>query len=213
LRKQNGVVQVLLLYCREGSTSKIISPNTDFFKVGSDSPVPISSQFVPIGTILPFAGEKIPEGYLLCDGKEYDRVLHKPLFDVIGTLWGQNLPTHFKVPDLRGQFLRGVDENRKLNSPQNYSTALPKVKFIIGEGAHSHELITGGSATIWPDGGATSNYDRRYFTLNATERGGRYKVENTDKALQGDTHEHVITGGDNETRPKNVAVNYIIKAK
>ncbi len=198
---------------KEGSISKIISPNTDFFKVGSNSPIPISSQFVPIGTILPFAGEKIPEGYLLCDGKEYDRVLHKPLFDVIGTLWGQILPTHFRVPDLRGQFLRGLDvtgefdpdrpnEKRKVGTSQGDATKMPNNKFTTTtDGSdHNHNVATDiTDAPNFPHQNVAAKKGLNRQQTFATDLGGK--------------HVHTIIGGDNETRPKNVVVNYIIKAK
>lgn len=64
---------------------------------------------VSIGSIETFAGveEKIPEGYLLCNGQEVSRTTYKDLFDVIGTTYGSTSGTTFKVPDLRGKFIRG----------------------------------------------------------------------------------------------------------
>lgn len=43
---------------------------------------------VPVGTIIPFAGNSIPEGYLLCDGSAISRTDYATLFAVIGTIYG-----------------------------------------------------------------------------------------------------------------------------
>ena len=68
---------------------------------------------VPIGTILPFAGQNAPDGYLLCDGSEQERVKYPDLYDVIGTLYNGSAAlvgtpgTTFRVPDMRGRFPLG----------------------------------------------------------------------------------------------------------
>ena len=73
---------------------------------------------VPAGTILPFGGnkDKIPTGYVACDGSVYDQndSQYAALFDVIGFNWGSNAG-QFRVPDLRGYFLRGLSEG--VNDP------------------------------------------------------------------------------------------------
>jgi microcystin-dependent protein len=68
---------------------------------------------IPAGTILPFAGTTIPNGYLLCDGSEqlissYPELFavigytYKPLIDILGV-------STFGIPDLRGRFPLGKD--------------------------------------------------------------------------------------------------------
>jgi microcystin-dependent protein len=67
---------------------------------------------VPIGAIMPFAGQNIPFGYLLCDGSETQRNRFPDLFDVIGNTYGVPNPNNvdtFKLPDLRGRFALGRD--------------------------------------------------------------------------------------------------------
>lgn len=77
---------------------------------------------VPIGAILPFAGQLIPTGYLLCDGSEVQRTRFQDLFDVIGNTYGVPNPNNvdtFKLPDLRGRFALGrdnMDNNLLVNS-------------------------------------------------------------------------------------------------
>jgi microcystin-dependent protein/cytoskeletal protein CcmA (bactofilin family) len=68
---------------------------------------------VPIGAIMPYAGANAPEGYLLCDGSEVERVKFSQLFDVIGTTYNGSSALAgvgtFRLPDLRGRFPLGRD--------------------------------------------------------------------------------------------------------
>jgi microcystin-dependent protein len=68
---------------------------------------------VPIGAIMPYAGANVPEGYLLCDGSEVERVKFNLLFDVIGTTYNGSVALGgvgtFRLPDLRGRFPLGRD--------------------------------------------------------------------------------------------------------
>ncbi|MBB4077068.1 hypothetical protein GGR08_001385 [Bartonella fuyuanensis] len=64
----------------------------------------------PPGTIVAFGMQVLPKGWLLCDGKAYLRSEYRALYDAIGTRWGSSENySKFNVPDLRGVFLRGVD--------------------------------------------------------------------------------------------------------
>lgn len=66
---------------------------------------------VPIGTIVPFAGspDKIPGGWLACDGSAVSRTTFAILFGMLGTRWGNgdNVDS-FNLPDLRGMVIRGA---------------------------------------------------------------------------------------------------------
>lgn len=55
----------------------------------------------PTGSIKPFAGTTIPNGYLLCDGSAVSRTTYAALFAVIGTTYGSgDGSTTFNVPNL-----------------------------------------------------------------------------------------------------------------
>lgn len=64
---------------------------------------------VPIGTILPFPGTTIPDGYLLCSGTSLLRTDYPDLFKVIGTTYGSADSTHFNLPNIKGKTIIGVD--------------------------------------------------------------------------------------------------------
>lgn len=55
------------------------------------------------GTVLPFAGEAAPNGWLLCYGQAISRTTYSTLFGIIGTTYGTgDGSTTFNLPDLRG---------------------------------------------------------------------------------------------------------------
>ncbi len=81
----------------------------------------------PIGTIIPSARASAstvptpPPGYIYCDGTSYNRTSaqYVDLFAAIGTAWGAPNASEFRVPDLRGMFLRGVDGGRGADNDRN----------------------------------------------------------------------------------------------
>jgi microcystin-dependent protein len=70
-----------------------------------------SGGIAPTGTITAFAGSSAPAGYLLCDGSEYSETTYATLFSVIGSVYntGEETANHFRVPDLRGRVIAGLD--------------------------------------------------------------------------------------------------------
>jgi microcystin-dependent protein len=66
--------------------------------------------FVPTGTLLSFAANTAPSGWLICDGSAVSRTSFAALYAVIGVSWGYgDNSTTFNLPDLRGRFPRGRD--------------------------------------------------------------------------------------------------------
>src|ERR1043166_7282366 len=67
----------------------------------------------PIGTIVAFGGvlKSIPPGWLYCDGSSKPVKDYSDLANSIADKWGANNGIEFTLPDLRGYFLRGVDDN------------------------------------------------------------------------------------------------------
>ena len=63
-------------------------------------------QGVPVGTILPFAGNTIPEGFLDCNGAGISAETYSALYAVIGNIYGGDSTT-FNLPNLNGRFLEG----------------------------------------------------------------------------------------------------------
>jgi hypothetical protein len=66
------------------------------------SPAPVALT-LPAGAILDYGGDTAPEGYLICDGAQYDNTQpdFNRLFAVIGFRYGSgSTDNHFRVPDL-----------------------------------------------------------------------------------------------------------------
>jgi microcystin-dependent protein len=180
---------------------------------------------VPPGTILPFAGPvaNIPDGYLACDGSEHNISNYPSLFAAIATSWGGNGSSTFRVPDLRGQFLRGLDQgsgndpNAGGRTAKNGGNSGDNVGSFQGDEVKSH------NHTMNSAGAHTHNHDDYYFSENHAGGGGELGSNGSDwdnrlhqksgrTTSSAGAHTHTInnTGG-NETRPKNAAVFYIIK--
>jgi microcystin-dependent protein len=183
---------------------------------------------VPIGTIVSFASEKIPTGWLPCDGTTISRTEFPELFTIIGDTWGPgDGATTFKAPDLRGVFLRGSDQRtqgavdpgapRKVGSPQ--PEEFPQ---------HTHDI-----SSLYVAGGLLMANERMLCYLNTGNR--KDKLQGEFRTLWGGGGEKTtiqLHGGDTtvetigllgtlgnvqsksgEVRPTNVAVQFIVRAK
>lgn len=170
---------------------------------------------VPVGCIMPFAGpvSNIPAGWMLCDGSEVSRSTYANLYTAIGVAWGTgNGSTTFNLPDLRGMFLRGLAGTDTVGDP-DASTRL----------ANAHGGNSGNNVGSY-QGDAIRNITgstvvAAEFSLNGNISTGALQTQsagnrNTNIGAGGcmitlDASRVVPVGSDN--RPKNVAVNYIIK--
>ena len=64
---------------------------------------------------IPFS--RVPSGYLKANGAAVSRITYSNLFAAIGTTFGAgDGPTTFNLPDLRGEFIRGFDDGRGVDS-------------------------------------------------------------------------------------------------
>lgn len=67
-----------------------------------------SKKTVPIGVVVHYMGDTIPEGYLLCNGASLSRTEYPELFAVLGTKCGAVDTAHFNIPDTHHRFLEGT---------------------------------------------------------------------------------------------------------
>lgn len=90
-----------------------------YYTIASDYPY-----VIPVGFILAFAGDQVPNGYLKCDGSAVSRTEYSELFGVIGTKYGSgDGSTTFNLPNLIGKFIEGGDTSGKV-----YDAGLPNIK-------------------------------------------------------------------------------------
>ena len=64
---------------------------------------------LPIGAILPFSGDIIPNGWLLCDGSVIEQEDYPDLFEVLAGNYGIISREEIRLPDLRGKVTIGKD--------------------------------------------------------------------------------------------------------
>lgn len=69
------------------------------------------------GMVAHFHATNVPAGWLKANGALISRVTYAALFAVIGTTYGAgDGSTTFALPDLRGEFIRGADDGRGIDS-------------------------------------------------------------------------------------------------
>ncbi len=187
---------------------------------------------MPVGAILPFAGpkENVPEGFFFCEGQCLDKNVYPELFAAIGEYWGGcNDQTQFRLPDLRGAFLRGVSHESdkdpdKETRIRRYTNPVDTVGNQVGSFQesqlleHEHEVIRETETTVFDDlvkkpiQGVRSNVDLNPYFINFGGPIG-YSLR-LGYLFQGNSDVVEIfaesTGG-SESRPFNAYVNYIIK--
>ena len=193
---------------------------------------------LPSGAVQEFAGSTAPEGWLMCDGSAVSRTDYAALYSVIGDTYGagDGVDT-FNLPDLRGEFVRGlddmgtaqgargVDSGRGLGSTQSHSTNADDL-------SNSTSSVTGSAATTtnltgsfrdpttfqndWITSGKFTHVDNQG---NFDFTGHTATTRQTARVDLNVNHSHNVSGtaaaqtisGAAETRPRNCAMNFIIK--
>ena len=92
------------------SQQQILADSTKtMFGLGTDAvPDDMWVDLVPVGGILWYAKNGIPNGYLKCDGSAIRRTDYARLFSIIGTVFGSgDGRTTFLLPNLSAKFIRG----------------------------------------------------------------------------------------------------------
>ena len=80
---------------------------------------------IPIGSVSAFSAS-VPSGWIDCDGSAISRTSYASLFSEIGTLYGVgDGSTTFNIPDLRGEFIRGYDNGRGVDSARVLGSSQP----------------------------------------------------------------------------------------
>ncbi len=178
------------------TTAKIADGAIDYNKLAAA----IQESLSPVGTIVAYAGNTPPPGWLMCDGQTVSRSTYSALFSVVGTRFGHgNNSSTFHVPDFRGRFLRGRDGGAGRDPDRNSRSAMnaggatgDAVGSIQGDQFRSHKhgvpIDNNGSNADNPTLNQTNNADENYSNNPGTDY-----------------------AGGNETRPINANVNFIIK--
>jgi microcystin-dependent protein len=166
---------------------------------------------MPVGAIVMWPGSTgWPNGWLACDGMDYPiNSVFRNLYNVIGdTFRPDRIPGEppgstngrFYMPDLQGLFVRGLDDSTESRDPDRLSrTNLDRVVVgpVLGSiqgfalAAHPHQV------SHWPG--------------DATVSGERFGVQGYFGGWQPLDGARTEAAGGVETRPRNTAMNFIIK--
>jgi len=77
-----------------------------------------------VGGIMYFAKSNCPNGFLKANGAAVSRTTYAKLFAAIGTTFGAgDGSTTFNLPDMRGEFVRGLDDGRGVDSGRTFGSA------------------------------------------------------------------------------------------
>jgi len=160
-------------------------------------PITNSASGIGPGAITYFPVATAPAGWLKCNGAAVSRTAYAALFLVIGTTYGVgDGATTFNLPDLRGEFLRVLDEGRGVDAGRTLgSVQAPEL------GSHKH---VSGYATF------TSHPPRYGIALGLPG----VTSADTDAAMNSNAHDsgaYTSGAGGSETRPRNVAMPAYIK--
>lgn len=197
----------------DGSGSGFDSDSVDGYHAGNASwNVPVSNgtlcvnlnaeklggqtamQLVPPGAIMAFARSTPPDGWLECNGQAVSRTTYAALFAAIGTTFGAgDGSTTFNLPDLRGEFIRGWDHGRGVDSGRSFGT-------------RQDDAFQG---------------HRHRFSYQNSTAGGGLGLAGESVSVAGSSNNVVyeaVSDGINgtpriasETRPRNIALMYCIK--
>lgn len=166
----------------------------------------------PIGTILAWAGQRntIPANWRLCNGDELERSQFPQLFNAIGTVWGGTATTRFRIPNLNGRFLRGVDNGAGLDPGDNRTPLGTAPADDVGSvqpedfRSHDHPITDPGHShsitgfRVDGAGGVGQAFPRDSNSFGTS----------TDR-----TNITVQPRGGAETRPDNASVYWIIRVR
>lgn len=140
-------------------------------------------------------------GWFPCDGRLISKSNYNALYAVIENIYGTGSTSDFKLPDLRGYFVKGAGGNSDIGQVlSNSTTGIPNNPIITSTTSNHYHTFAN-----LPSG----NKD---ITKCAGWHLAKYNSSSTATSYSG-AHTHTVTGGDSESRPVNVNVDYIIRYK
>jgi microcystin-dependent protein len=189
-------------------------------------------KIIPPGMIMAFANERAPEGWLECDGQSVSRANYQKLYEAIGDRFGKSARVGtFKLPDLRGEFIRGWDHNRKVDPDRTFGMFQDCMQQIHTHLDSGHTHLDKGHGHDWQAADYHAHASAVQVDSNIEQPPGtgvapaptaspNFSIKTGKAAL---TNEKAVLNepvafNDNaapqvgqETRPRNIALMYCIK--
>lgn len=174
---------------------------------------------IPVGTVMHYAANSVPAGWLKCNGALLSTAAYPQLFGKIGYTYGGS-GTLFNLPDLRGEFLRGHDDGRLVDTGRAFGSSQSATAIRILLDKYAQGL---GAGSQYPDGALAitgSNIDG--FTTPPTNAPELMRYPGSGLVNVSSNNNYITAqatygpgGGDNIsfiTRSRNVAMMPCIKA-
>ncbi|KMW72814.1 phage protein ydab [Photorhabdus luminescens subsp. luminescens] len=152
---------------------------------------------IPVGSPIPWPLLTPPFGYFVCNGSPFNKLQYPKLAEAYPS---------GRLPDLRGEFIRGWDDNRGVDGGRGLlSWQGDAIRNITGSTQAIHAQMGGAPQTPIVSGVMASS---RYATADTRSANGGSSTDLTYFDI--DASRQVPTA--NENRPRNVAFNYIVRA-
>ncbi|EKK0089440.1 phage variable tail fiber protein [Escherichia coli] len=151
---------------------------------------------LPVGVPVPWPSATLPTGWLKCNGAAFDKVKYPRL----ATAYPSG-----KLPDLRGEFIRGWDDGRGVDAGR----ALLSIQTGMLE-KHRHIVVANDGYDSKEEWELATIFRRAYTQgrgLDAADVGGTLIPSPTLH-----TRGSIGNTGGSETRPRNIAFNFIVRA-
>ena len=185
-------------------------------------------QPAPVGSIMMWPSDNIPTGWALCDGSSLSRTTYATLFAVLGTTYGSNDNSTFKLPNICGRYVAGKGANNysSLNQTGGANSVALDIKEMPKHNHDSTTSVEDGEVSI--SGGAHTHTTPAAWsesssgTKKITWTGDNDSLSNISTNSGEGSHSHKVPlkarGGQNdgstkahENRPPFIVLNYIIK--
>lgn len=156
---------------------------------------------VPIGSVHWFVGTTPPTDYLECNGGFVDQATYSELWNLLGFTYGPaNGSGDRRLPDLRGEFIRGWDHGRGVDVGRIFGSNQE-----ADIAPHDHDSSIDDQMALRDPGGTNQQRPGNSSQIIQVKKDpvnlNPFEVKNTG------------TGIGDETRPRNVALLPCIKAK
>lgn len=148
---------------------------------------------LPVGQFSYFAAFAAPPGWIVADGRALSQAQYPRLFALFGTYWG-GTGTTFNIPDLRGEFVRGLDLGRGVDPSRSFGSIQQSQNLFhshsLNDPGHNHgQAASAGNSGV---GAAFDASSEAIYGYNYTTPSGTGITMNNS--------------GGNESRPRNMAL-------
>ncbi|WP_256671823.1 tail fiber protein [Pseudomonas sp. PB106] len=186
-----------VMWCIKAWNAPINQGNIDIAALAKD--VEQVKSTVPVGAVLAFPTGTVPAGFLELNGSVQSIATYPDLASYLGTTYnkGDEGAGNFRLPESRGEFLRGWDHGRGVDAGRLIGSLQADA---LQE--HWHTVLTPGSGSVMPTDGNITTFD---FPTVPYYKGG---LVNGRILATGAAGARLAS----ETRSRNIAVMWCIKA-